>query len=106
MAPARPHVFISYVTEDRDVVARLARDLTDLDFVVWLDRTSLAPGARWKAEIRRAIADGAAFFACFSTSSESRERSYMREELDLAVDELRRRPRNRAWFIPVLLEPM
>lgn len=87
------------------MVLQLANELQELDFAVWIDRASLAPGARWKSEIRRAIADGAAFIACFSPSSQARERSYMREELALAVDELRLRPRDKAWFIPVVIEP-
>jgi hypothetical protein len=45
------------------------------------------------------------FVACFSSNSEARERSYMREEVLLAIDQLRKRPRGRAWFLPVALTP-
>lgn len=98
-----PHIFVSYVREDEVAVSRLASELEAVEFSVWLDRTRLAAGVRWKDEIRRAIGSGAAFLACFSPASEARDRSYMREELALACDELRLRPRERAWFIPVVL---
>ena len=41
--------------------------------------------------------------ACFSANSELRDRSFMREELTLAIEEMRLRPRDRAWFLPVKL---
>lgn len=102
----RQHVFISYVTEDAGTVARLERDLRALGVNGWLDKNHLRPGQRWRDQLRQAIREGAAFIAAFSSASESRERSYMREELNIAVEELRKRPRNRAWFIPVLLSPV
>jgi hypothetical protein len=98
-----PHVFISYVSDDVSSVEKLERDLRALGVNGWLDKKRLKPGQRWRDELRRAIREGAAFIAVFSNASESRERSYMREELNLAIDELRLRPRDRTWFIPVLL---
>jgi hypothetical protein len=101
--PEQQHVFISYVSEDAAMVSRLERDLRALGVNGWLDKQRLKPGQRWRDRLRQAIREGAAFIAIFSPASESRERSYMREELNLAVEELRHRPRDRTWFIPVLL---
>jgi hypothetical protein len=98
-----PTVFISYVHEDDPVVQRLVRELTSRQIKVWLDKRSLAPGSRWKDVIRRAISTGDFFLACFSDAYSRRSSSYMNEELTLAVEELRRRATDRAWFIPVLL---
>jgi tetratricopeptide (TPR) repeat protein len=98
------HVFVSYVREDAAAARRLADSLRSFGFSLWLDEESLRAGERWKAEIRRAIVSGLGFIACFSTTSESRDRSYMREELWLAIEELRQRPHNQGWFIPVLLD--
>jgi hypothetical protein len=100
-----PHVFISYVREDSDPVDRLARDLRTAGAEVWLDRDRRRPGARWQDAIRQAIQRGAFFLAVFSKNSTSRDRSYMREEVALAIEELRVRSRDRAWFLPVLLDP-
>jgi hypothetical protein len=96
------HVFISYVTEDSKTVDRLQRDLEKSGITVWRDRSSLGPGDLWKTSIRRAIASGTFFLACFSAASKKRAKSYMNEELTLAIEELRMRSRERAWFLPVL----
>jgi hypothetical protein len=97
------HIFISYVRDNTDVVKRLAADLTSRGAIVWLDRERLAPGQRWREEIRRAIESCDLFLACFSTEYSDRETSYLNEELTFAIDQLRQRPTDRAWFIPVVL---
>jgi hypothetical protein len=98
-------VFISYVHEDVMAVDRIAAALRAGGAEVWLDRTHLVPGDRWELAIRHAIRDGDAFLACFSPASGQRERSFMRKELLLAIDELQLRPHDRRWFIPVVLKP-
>lgn len=55
--------------------------------------------------IRGAIRDGDCFLACFSPAYAARQRTYMNEELLVAIEELRLRPRNRRWFLPVMLGP-
>jgi hypothetical protein len=98
-----PGVFISYVRENSDDVERLAQALRAYDINVWLDKNQIEPGQRWKEAIRRAISQGDFFIACFSVEYNSRSKTYMNEELTLAIEELRQRPSDRAWFIPVLL---
>lgn len=98
------HVFISYVREDQPRVDRLYKELRTLGVDAWLDREEIGPGQRWKDAIRVAIEEGAYFIACFSNASTSRDRTYMNEELTIAVEQLRLRPQERAWFIPVLLD--
>lgn len=100
---AMPRVFVSYVRENLKIVERLATILRAHGVDVWLDRESLKPGQRWADEIRRGINSGDYFLACFSEEYASRSRTYMNEELTLAIDELRQRPSNRSWFLPVLL---
>jgi hypothetical protein len=99
-----PHVFLSYVREDQELVDQLATHLKQNGVEVWLDREKIRPGERWQAAISSAIEQGAFFIACFSTASSRRNRSFMNEELTRAVDELRKRSPDRAWFIPVLLD--
>lgn len=98
-----PHVFISYVRENEAVINRLCAELRQRGVVVWRDREQIQPGQRWQQVIRQAIQQGACFLACFSDEYSARESTYMNEELTLAIDELRKRPTNRTWFIPVLL---
>ena len=40
-----------------------------------------------------------------SEASAKRARSYQNEEVTIAIDELRKRPADRAWFIPICLSP-
>jgi hypothetical protein len=96
------HAFISYVREDAARVDRLQRILEGAGIQVWRDTKDLWGGEDWRIHIRNAITEGAlAFIACFSTHSDSREASYQNEELLLAVEQLRLRPPDRAWLIPV-----
>jgi hypothetical protein len=101
--PKAYRVFVSYVREDQETVERLAKELSAYGIKVWLDKTELKPGTRWRDAIREAISQGDFFIACFSEAYQRRSKSYMNEELTLAIEELRQRPTNRAWFIPVLL---
>jgi HEAT repeat protein len=97
------HVFISYVRQNRDVVDKLAKELTNRGVVVWLDRHNIDPGGRWRDAIKKAIQSGTFFIACFSKEYNERDKTYMNEELTLAIDELRERPSDKTWFIPILI---
>ncbi|MCA8953924.1 MAG: toll/interleukin-1 receptor domain-containing protein [Planctomycetes bacterium] len=88
---------------DHETVDRLCSDLRRSGVTTWVDRDSLLPGQKWRQEIRKAIREGAAFIACFSPDFLDREKSYMHEELTLAIEELRQRPSTTSWFIPILL---
>ena len=96
------HVFISYIREDSDRVDQLQRILQAAGIPVWRDTADLWPGEDWRARIRGAITSNAlVFLACFSRSSLARSRSYQNEELLLAIEQLRQRPPERPWLIPV-----
>lgn len=96
-------VFISYIHENKETVQRLYEALTSHGIAVWLDRSDIQPGRRWKDSVRRAIQRGSFFIACFSKEYNERNNTYMNEELTLAIEELRQRPADRSWFIPVKL---
>jgi hypothetical protein len=98
------YVFISYVRENADQVDKVASALGLAGVNVWLDRDMITPGQRWKDAIRCAIREGAFFIACFSSQYAERERTYMNEELSIAIEELRLRSSDRAWFLPVTLD--
>jgi TIR domain len=98
-----PHVFISYVREDAEIIIRLSKELEKNGLEVWLDRGKILPGVRWQQAIRSAIREGSFFIACFSASYSKRNKSYMNEELTLAIEELRQRQTKSVWFIPVVL---
>ena len=95
--------FISYVRENIEMVDRLCQELKSDGIEVWLDRDDINPGLRWEREIRRAIQQGAFFIACFSKEYSKRDKTYMNEELMIAIEVLRQRHPDQAWFIPVKL---
>ncbi len=97
------HVFISYVRENAADVDRLRTEMVSRGIRVWVDREQIVPGERWKIAIRQAIENGAFFIACFSNAYADRSRTYMNEEILIAIEQLRLRPFDRSWFIPVLL---
>jgi hypothetical protein len=99
---AAGHVFISYVREDSRRVDQLQRSLHAAGIPVWRDTADLWPGEDWRAKIRRAITDNAlVFVACFSRASLARSKSYQNEELIVAIEQLRLRPPENPWLIPV-----
>jgi TIR domain-containing protein len=99
---ARRRIFVSYVREDLALVDRLVDGLRTAGYDVWIDRSQLLPGGRWKSVIKKAIADGDSFIACFSPNYWKLQ-TFMNEELIYAVERLRLMPRNRAWFVPAML---
>jgi hypothetical protein len=98
-----PRVFVSYVRENSKEVTQLVDALKAHEVAVWLDKTHLKPGNRWANVIRREIAQGDFFIACFSTEYSKRTKTYMNEEITQAAEQLRQRTRDKPWFIPVLL---
>ena len=96
-------IFLSYVRENEEIVDKFCQELISRDLKVWLDRQDLNPGSRWKQEIRKAIREGAFFVACFSKEQNKSDKTYMNEELTIAIDELHQKPSERIWFIPVKL---
>jgi len=97
------HAFISYVSENRVAAEAIAKVLEHNGIKVWLDRNALKPGQVWLDEIRGAIRSGAYFLPLFSAEWQARKRSVANEELLLAIEELRLRPSNQAWLIPIKL---
>jgi hypothetical protein len=100
---AMKHVFLSYVRENTAIVDRLYIDLSQKGINVWLDRKEIKPGERFSDVIRSAIRNGAFFIACFSAEAEKKQKTFMNEELLIAIDELRQLPPSRTWFIPIKL---
>ena len=97
------HVFISYCHENKAEVDRLCQSLAADDIHIWIDNDNIGPGTPWKQAIQQAIQHGDFFIPCFSMEVNARNQTYMSEELKIAIEELHRRPVDKAWFIPVKL---
>jgi CheY-like chemotaxis protein len=99
------HVFISYRSVDFGLgVNKIVDCLEKNGISVWIDRENLMPGQDWQIAIRNAIEEGMLFLACFSSNYWSKTNNYMNEELNIAIDQLRKMPDDQIWFIPVKLE--
>ncbi len=96
--------FISYLRDDINIIDDLCFELTKHEVSIWRDREQLYPGQKWKETIHSAIENGEYFLACFSKTFKNKGRSYMREELTLAIEELRQRPQDQTWFIPISID--
>ncbi len=96
-------VFVSYAKADEDVIRQLVPLLEVYGHDVWVAYRQLKPGMHRRDEFRRAIGDSDYFVACFSPRYWDDE-SDMNEQLNIAVERVRRMPRGRRWLIPVLLE--
>ena len=97
------YVFLSYVRENESIARRLRDALDEEGIRTWLDQVMIKPGQRWRDLIRQAIRDGQCFIPLFSTEYCHRDRTYMNEELTVAIEELRQLHFDTVWFIPVVL---
>ena len=98
------HVFVSYRRYDTILVNKIVDSLEKSGIDVWMDRTKLLPGEDWQLSIQKAIQNGMYFLACFSNNYWKGRKNYMNEELQIAIDELRKMPDDQIWFIPVKLD--
>lgn len=80
------HAFISYVRDNNEAIQKLSNRLEANGVKVWLDRNEIKPGFRWEKAIKDAIQEGAFFIACFSKEYLQRSKTYMNEELTLAIE--------------------
>lgn len=96
--------FISCVKEDLNEAEYLREVLGRNGIETWLFSRNLKIGQDWKQEIRNAITEGSFYIPIFSQAWASRAKSYMNEELNIAIEELRLRPSNAGWFLPISLD--
>ena len=96
-----PKAFLSYVTENRDSIEHLDKDLTDYGIDVVTDYKYVSGGDNWKNRIRNLIYESGYFIACFSKEFNEREESVAYRELDYAIERASDFPPNRKWIIPV-----
>ena len=61
-------VFLSYASEDLDVVREVYDGLVKRGLDVWFDKEHLGPG-KWKAQIERAIRRSRYFVICLSNAA-------------------------------------
>jgi len=95
-------VFLSYAREDYASAKRLYDELTANKVAVWFDEVCLAPGAKWKIEILKAIRSSRYFCSVLSSNSVSRM-GFVQTEIREGLDVLDKYPDDEVYIIPVRL---
>ena len=104
MLPYSPiNIFMSYVKEDEQFIIKLKKSLSKQGFNIWLDKDNLIAGCDYHISIEKAIRGADIFIACFSNNYYNHTFRYMNEELQIAVEQLRKTQDNCIWFIPIRL---
>jgi PAS domain-containing protein len=95
-------VFLSYASEDRQVVRRLYDRLKLKGFRPWVDEIDIDKGRLWDAEIRKQVTKSQVVVVCMSQVALTKEA--LRREIRLILDAARKRPKRTIFVIPVRIE--
>ena len=87
--------FLSYSRVNKDFAAKLAEELKSEGFDIWFDQLDIPPGARWDAEIEKALEESEIFMVIITPASAKSEN--VLDEIGYAIDSGKR-------ILPVLLE--
>jgi len=79
-------VFLSYASEDIEIVERVKAQLEHAGLDVWFDKRRLEAGDEYDLKIRRNIRECATFCPFISKNTEARLEGYFRREWSYAVD--------------------
>lgn len=99
-----PLIFISYSSNDREKVKRLAEALRqERDVQVWIDTERILPGDDIVEEMKKGIREADKFLICLSPSFNSRPpTSWVKKELKMAI--LEENERGQGIIIPVRIK--
>lgn len=99
-------VFLSYASQDADAARRICEALRATGIEVWFDQSELRGGDAWDQKIRQQIRDCALFIPIISSTTASRGEGYFRLEWGLADQRSQMMARNRAFLVPVCIDPI
>lgn len=104
LKPARPSVFLSYASEDRQA-ARALRDAISVHGLdVWYDENELSGGVAWDQKIRRQIRECDYFMPIVSAQTERRHEGYFRREWRMAVERTLDMADDHPFLLPVTID--
>ena len=104
MTDSEKAVFLSYASQDAQVVQRLCDALRAAGVEVWFDQSELRGGDAWDASIRRQIKNCALFIPVISGNTHTRDEGYFRLEWKLAVDRSHLMVADRPFLLPVVID--
>src|SRR5277367_2142121 len=101
---ARPSVFLSYASEDREAARLLREALPTFGLEVWYDESELGGGEAWDQKIRKQIRECDYFMPLVSAQTEARHEGYFRREWRLAVERTLDMADDHAFLLPVVID--
>lgn len=87
--------FLSYSRINKDFAVKLAKELKSEGFHIWVDQLDIPPGARWDAEVEKALEESEIFMVIITPASAKSEN--VLDEIGYAID-------SGKHILPVLLE--
>jgi TIR domain/SIR2-like domain len=97
-------VFLSYASEDRDIVRSIRDSLEGAGLDVFFDQHDIHPGDKWEPLIKRTIEDCALFMPVLSKSCLKRNRRFLSLEWKWASEEAGKVLRTRHFIVPIVLD--
>jgi TIR domain len=101
---ARPTVFLSYASEDRQAARRIGEALPAYGLEIWYDESELGGGDAWDQKIRKQIRDCDYFMALVSAQTEARHEGYFRREWRLAVERTLDMADDHTFLLPIVID--
>jgi hypothetical protein len=101
---ARPTVFLSYASEDRQAARRIGDSLPPYGLEIWYDESELGGGDAWDQKIRKQIRECDYFMALVSAQTEARHEGYFRREWRLAVERTLDMADDHTFLLPVVID--
>jgi hypothetical protein len=101
---AKPTVFVSYASEDREAARLIGEALLANGLEVWLDESELGGGDVWDQKIRKQIRECDYFMAVVSAQTEARHEGYFRREWRLAVERTLDMADDHTFLLPVVID--
>jgi hypothetical protein len=102
--PARPSVFLSYASEDREATRALRDVLAKHGLEVWFDESELGGGIAWDQNIRRQIRNCDFFMPIISAQTERRPEGYFRREWRMAVERTLDMADDHPFLLPIAVD--
>src|ERR1700678_4832164 len=101
---ARPSVFLSYASEDRQAARTIGDALPAFGLEVWYDESDLGGGELWDQKIRRQIRECDYFMPLVSAQTEARLEGYFRREWRMAVERTLDMVDDRLILLPIVID--
>jgi hypothetical protein len=99
----RLRVFLSYASENVEIVRELYSRLRASGVDPWFDKEDLLGGTNWKLEIEKAVRDADVVLVCLSPHAVDKV-GYLQKEITIAVDAAEYRPEGTIYCVPVRLQ--